>query len=414
MKSTEIYQAKREILHFCEQLTIGLSKPVKKFITDMVYGIAKKQSPLLSEIGRALEEENHLLSTIKRLSRNAQNFDDYAILYNNYTAIVKRCLKDDMLVIVDNSDITKPYGEQFEALSRVHDGSRGGTEKGYLTANMSIATLNTKHPVPVYSHVFSAAEEGFASTNVETYKGLNLIQRLFGTKSFTVVMDRGYDSNDIITFLKEKEIDFILRLTDKRWVKNGGKKYKVPDLALRRKGKIAFESEIKGRKYQLKISHLKIELPAFPNEDFYMIIVYGYGQKSMKLLTNKEITGKKAVKRIVKGYITRWRIEELFRVQKQEYRLEEVRTLSLNSIRLIHRLISFIVGHHAIRIEAEPVFNLILYEKARSIKGWDKVKFHLYRYIRGLAEILKFDKAGLRSFKKVEHRMNPGQLRLPI
>lgn len=91
-----------------------------------------------------------------------------------------------------------------------------------MTTNMSIATPTTKHPVPVYSHVFSVAEENFTSINIETYKGLNLIQRLFETKSFTVVMDRGYDSNDIIQFLTLKEKDFIIRLTDKRWVKNDG------------------------------------------------------------------------------------------------------------------------------------------------------------------------------------------------
>lgn len=145
-----------------------------------------------------------------------------------------------------------------------------------------------------------------------------------------------------------------------------------------------------------------------------MIVVYGYGQNPMKLLTNKKINGKKDVLRIVKGCIIRWRIEELFRVQKQEYHLEQIRTLSLNSVRLIHRLISFIIGHHSMRIEAKPLFNQILYKKSKSIKEWDKVKFHLYRYIRGLAEILKFDTASLKSFKKIKHRVNPGQLRFAI
>ena len=333
MKSTELYQAKREIINFCEQLSYGLSKPVKNFIRDMIYGMAKNQSPILSEISRALVEDIDLLSTIKRLSRNAKDFKDHTQLSANYGALVKKHIKDDMLVIVDNSDIVKPYGEQFEALSRVHDGSKGGIEKGYLTTNISIATSKTKHPIPIYSHVFSSAEKGFDSINVETYKGLNTVKQLFCNKKYTVVMDRGYDSNDVITFLQRQETDFIIRLTDKRWVKNSGKKYKVPDLANRRKGKIVFDSEIKGKKYQLKISHIQVGLPAFPEETFFMIVIYGYGKNPMKLLTNKMIHTKNDVLRIVKGYITRWRIEELFRVQKQEYNLESVRTLSLNSIR---------------------------------------------------------------------------------
>ncbi len=43
----------------------------------------------------------------------------------------------------------------------------------------------------------------------------------------------------------------------------------------------------------------------------------------MKLLTNHSIKGKDDVLRILKSYITRWRIEELFRVQKEEFQLEK-------------------------------------------------------------------------------------------
>ncbi len=42
----------------------------------------------------------------------------------------KKHIKDDMLVTVEHSDIVKPCGEQFEALSSVHDSSKGGIEKG--------------------------------------------------------------------------------------------------------------------------------------------------------------------------------------------------------------------------------------------------------------------------------------------
>lgn len=412
MNSSVIFQSKREIVKFSNQLTKGLSKPVAKFILDMVYGVAKGASPILSDISRSLGEEVPLSATIKRLSRNAASFNDFIKLDQNYLDLVQSQVEDDMLVMVDNSDITKPYGEQFEGLARVYDGSKGGTEKGYLTTNITIASPKTKHPIPIYSHLFSAEETDFVSTNVETYKGLNRVKRLFNNMRYTVVMDRGYDANDIITFLSTEETDFIMRLTDKRWIKSQGKAYKVPELAQRHKGKIAFDSQIKGKNYHLKISHLKVTLPSFPKQSFYMVIVYGYGKKPMKLLTNKTISSKADVLQIVKGYITRWRIEELFRVQKQEYGLEKVRTLTLNSIRLIHRLITYLLGHHAMRIEAAPLLNEIIYQRARCLR--ENVKFQLYRYIRGLTAILKDDLVGVRHYKHIEHRRNPGQLRLAI
>src|SRR5699024_11804720 len=69
MKSTEIYQMKRNLLTFLEKLTKGLSKPRKKFYSDILYGMSKAQNTLLSDIARALEEKIDLQYTIKRLSR---------------------------------------------------------------------------------------------------------------------------------------------------------------------------------------------------------------------------------------------------------------------------------------------------------------------------------------------------------
>jgi hypothetical protein len=88
-------------------------------------------------------------------------------------------------------------------------------------------------------------------------------------------------------------------------------------------------------------------------------------------------------------------------MQKQEYNLESVRTLFLNSIRLIHSLINFLIGRHSMKIEDNPLFNQILYERAQGIKAQDKIKFYLHRYICGVSAILKFD-SGVRTYKKIE------------
>ncbi|MCF1618461.1 hypothetical protein LQF63_12725, partial [Tetragenococcus koreensis] len=126
MNPTDIYQVKRDFFQFSQKLAQGLAKPDQKFIFDMVFGIVKSRSPLLSDIARALEEDTRLLYTVKRLSNRGADFDDFQGLHQNYLQSIQSHLQEDMLVIVDNSDITKPFGEQFEALARVHDGSRDG------------------------------------------------------------------------------------------------------------------------------------------------------------------------------------------------------------------------------------------------------------------------------------------------
>ena len=117
MKSTEIYQMKRNLLTFLEKLTKGLSKPRKKFYSDILYGMSKAQNTLLSDIARALEEKIDLQYTIKRLSRNAAEENDLKQIHRNYLNTLKTSIPDNPLVIVDESEIVKPYAEKNGRLS---------------------------------------------------------------------------------------------------------------------------------------------------------------------------------------------------------------------------------------------------------------------------------------------------------
>ncbi|RCO04225.1 hypothetical protein DTX80_18385 [Bacilli bacterium] len=74
-----------------------------------------------------------------------------------------------------------------------------------------------------------------------------------------------------------------------------------------------------------------------------MIVVYGYGKEPMVLLTNKRIQKKAEVISVLKAYITRWRIEEMFRVQKQEFELENIRVRTLPRLKRMFLLLSIMV-----------------------------------------------------------------------
>ncbi|PJH64187.1 hypothetical protein, partial [Salmonella enterica] len=81
-----------------------------------------------------------LLYTIKRISRNAIENDDLKKVHHNYLGTLKTSIPKNQLVIVDESDIVKPYAEKMEHLSLVRDGSKNVLEKGYTTINFSMAT----------------------------------------------------------------------------------------------------------------------------------------------------------------------------------------------------------------------------------------------------------------------------------
>src|SRR5690625_2905477 len=157
----DIYTAKRSILDFSSKLSQGMQKPNKKFLMDMCFDLTKSNSVMLSDIVHSLEEPIETIQTVKRLSSRLEEFHEEVLLTENYNKIIQsQFRKKDHLVIVDHSEIIKPFSHKLEALGQVRDGSTGKIEKGYWKMNMIGVTENKKHPIPIYSHLYSSTEDG--------------------------------------------------------------------------------------------------------------------------------------------------------------------------------------------------------------------------------------------------------------
>jgi len=66
---------KAQLTRFTTELAAGLSKPLRNFVAEMLFGIQASQDVKLSNIARRLQEEIPLLKTEDRLSRNLQAED---------------------------------------------------------------------------------------------------------------------------------------------------------------------------------------------------------------------------------------------------------------------------------------------------------------------------------------------------
>ena len=97
----------------------------------MIYGILAGNKLHLSEIARSLNENITLKKTIDRLSRNLSAFKEKETVMKNYISEVKKQINEENAVIViDNSDITKPCSPTMEAMSTT--GVPGKSEKDIL------------------------------------------------------------------------------------------------------------------------------------------------------------------------------------------------------------------------------------------------------------------------------------------
>ena len=135
---------KRVILRFSERISKGLSRPEFKFVSQVIYGMLCSQSCHLSKIARALNEEISLKKTINRLSRNMSEFTGGARLFGNYLHNIKSCFSSRTILIVDDSDITKPCSSKLEGLGKVCDGSTGKIGIGYHAVGVECADPRKK------------------------------------------------------------------------------------------------------------------------------------------------------------------------------------------------------------------------------------------------------------------------------
>ena len=126
--TTNTYTMKREIINFSKKLSEGLSRPERKFYTDMTYGMLTSSSCLLTDIAQTLQEDILKINVVDRLSRHlAEGVPPRAMW--NYLKTIRRWAPTEAVIHIDDSDVIKPEGNHFEALGVVRDGSKSTKEK---------------------------------------------------------------------------------------------------------------------------------------------------------------------------------------------------------------------------------------------------------------------------------------------
>ncbi|HMA60444.1 MAG TPA: transposase [Halanaerobiales bacterium] len=413
-----VFELKRKVSIFSKKISKNLSKPKSKFITQMIYGLLKGQSVLLSNIARSLKEDILLKKTVERLSRNLENFDQQEELMTDYLNKVKPNINDNTVFCCDKSDVVKPYSKKLEALDRVRDGSKGETEKGYDTFEIAALTDNKRLPIELYSHIYSSLEPGFKSRNVEAKKGLNFVEKHFGKKGI-YALDRGYDANLYYEYFSDGNKDFVIRSKGNRNVIYRSKNLNIKKVANLYKGKYVYRyTNQDNKKRTLKFSYAPIKLPALKNKNLTLVIIRGLGNKPMLLISNLKPKSKKLSLAILKAYIKRWKIEEYFRFKKQKFDFENFRVRSLKRIRNLDLILSITIGFLALFSNQKKRTKLKIIVQKVSERIYDLPDFDYYAIADGFKAILDKSYTGITTFLKSYYQkrrsQNNLQLSLPL
>ena len=406
--NTLSYNMKRSLVTFSEKICVGLPKPAFKAVTSIMYGMAACNSSHLSDIARALNEDITLKKVIDRLSRNLAAFTDkkHEILLRGYLKAIRNKFDKSTVFIVDGSDVTKEYSSKLEGLCQIRDGSENKVATGYFMLEIAALTKQSKSPIPVYTRVYSSAEQGFVSEPDEVNKGLRLMKEAFGNKGI-YLFDRGYDWLELYKKMILWKQRFITRITKSRHVYYNGETINAFMLAEQYKGKYSFKFKRPGQPVvECKVSLIPVSLPKMKDAELTLVAVYGFGAGPMLLLTNMVLEEPKLCVRIAKLYLLRWRIEEYYRFKKQQYAFEDFRVRSLQSIRALNLITSILIGRIGLMNEnwqdgtGTSVRELVhISKRIYPVDPYDKKKaFMFYAIADGLADVFSKTKQGISDF----------------
>ena len=321
-----------QLKRFLGELLPHFSRPKVSFLGDMIYGLMAGGDVKLSSICRAYRPRITMKKAGDRLCMHLNDKRIEEVLHNFIAGKVAKRIRKDTLIIVDPSDIQKPYARQMDFLSKVWDGSKGdvGSNLGYYGC-MAVACENGgRRPMPMHLRFWSPDAPSFTSENDELEKVFGIIIAATGGRGI-FIYDRGGDNIEFYRYFLEKNVDFIVRLKS-RYVFSWKRKVTCEELAkqcpTRYSDVITFDSHGKEVRITLHYGVVPVRLPDLKGKLLHMVVVRGFGQKPMMLLTTlAKTTTRTDLWQVVSAYITRWRVEETIRHVKQAYNLEDIRLL---------------------------------------------------------------------------------------
>lgn len=322
---------KAQLTRFSCELTAGLSKPLRNFVGEMLFGIQASQDVKLSNIARSLQEKTPLLKTEDRLSRNLQAPELETHLRARLLQLGSRRVETNTVLCLDLSDVRKEYAHKMEFLDRVWDGSAGEVHLGYWLCSVIGAEVQGSKLTPLYQQLFSVRAQDFVSDNDELLSAIDQLRTHTNGRGIWA-MDRGGDRRKLLEPLLERRERFVIRSTGQRLVLDR-RRHRVTIHHLSARCRLRYRARIikieKGQEkiYELRYGAEPFRLPG-REEPLLLVVVAGFGQEPLLLLTNLSgVRDSQSLWWIVQIYLTRWKIEETFRFVKQSYQLEDIRVM---------------------------------------------------------------------------------------
>ncbi len=381
---------------FLKNIGKNLSLPDKKFLRDAVIGLLRSGEPIVCQMARHLpNQRTKFLSRLDRLEAHLVKNKDFD---NKVKSVLPEAwlpfVQDDTPIILDLSDIAKPYAKKMDYLATIRDSSTGELVNGYWLVEL-YASLSRKNPVPVLLEAFSHKEPDNPGQNPVVLDAVHKIFEITKNRGVLVV-DRGFDGRVMFEDWLDNKYRFVARLVGNRHLMQvyGSSGQQIPIRA----DQLAEQTPTVHRFYKLvkrygkpsfritQIGWVNVRLPD-RDEDLTMVVSRRAGvNKPMMLLTNLTVNNHKDAKRILRFYIRRWECEEAIRFLKSHVNLEKIRTFRWTAICRLVLLSVLVMLYLGWLVEEHPNLCDRLVYLSQPLP--DNPDFLAYRLLTGLTEAI--------------------------
>lgn len=410
------WKIREKIDEFSGKLSLGLPKTGQRLVREVLYGVQCRASVRLSEIARALEESTSMKKIIERLSRQLKRAGLREEVRKNQLEWAAGRIDEKTLLVVDPTDISKPYAEKMEYLARVRDGSKGELRDGYWCCQVVGARRGSAQVLPLYQELYSQKAPDFVSENEEILKAVEAVSQATGGRGIWV-MDRGGDREEVLKPLLKGQHAFLIRQRGDRHLICGRSRKSVEQIAARcrlpyRETVIKETSEAE-EVYHLDFGARVVRFPGF-DQKLSLVVVAGFAEKPLMLLTTLPVTrSRKSLWRVVESYLARWRVEETIRFIKQSYQLEDIRLLSYERLRNMAALVMAVAYFACVYLGKSIKLRILVQhieQAAKRIYGIPEFRF--YALADGIKQVLFGRHSGIGVPRADPH--GPETLLLPL
>ena len=259
-----------------------LQCPDKKVCTNLAKTVAVPHDTMYRNFKNSISSEQHSSKALETIAYNELD-------------------KDNTYLIHDDTQITKLYAEQIEGVEIGFDGS---TSRACLGIKMVTSLLtDTKINIPIDAIPYVSKELAQSSYKTKSRLAIEITRHVVGRfKIKRMLGDAHFATNEMLAFLSEESINFLMKITRTRVVTIG-----------------EFTGQLQVVLRLKRNSHTAVAKGTINGIQCYFYVIKVRDESTIYLISNDYIDPHK----VVTLYRIRWNIEMFHRTAKQYFGLSD-------------------------------------------------------------------------------------------